>query len=67
MQRHDGFLAFFGFQEAQQDLGIHETILGEDRRTVGVLQDVERLLDVWISVRVVRAKPIAIRQPELEN
>lgn len=50
VQSNDGFLAFLCFQATEGDLGVHETILGEDRRTVEVLQDVVRFPNVGISI-----------------
>lgn len=42
---------------------IHEPILGEHGRTVGVLQDVERFFIVGITVAVVGTEPVAGKVP----
>ena len=55
MQRHNGSFPFIRLQEGQRDLGIHESVFGENSGAVGVLEDVERSLEVWISVGIIRA------------
>lgn len=59
VQCNDGLLPLLGFEESQRDLRIHEPVFSEDCRTVGVLQDVERLFKVRISVAVVGTEPVA--------
>ncbi len=59
MQRNDGLLPLLGFEESQRDLRIREAVLRQDCRTVGMLQGVERLFIVGITVAVVSTEPVA--------
>lgn len=59
VQRNDGLLPLLWFEEAERDLRVHEAVLREDCRTVGVLQNVERFLEVRIAVAVVGTEPVA--------
>ena len=63
MQRHDGFLPLLWFEEAERDLRVHEPVFRQDRCAVGVLQDVERFLEVGITVRVIGPEPVAWKVP----
>jgi len=55
----DGLLPFLRFQKLERDLTVHESIFCEYGRAVRVLQDVEGLLNIGISVGIVRAEPVA--------
>lgn len=59
MQVNDGLATFGGEEEGAVFLVVHEEILGEDCRAERVLEDVERLLEVWIAVGIVHAKLVA--------
>ena len=59
MQVYDGLATFGGEKEGAVFLVVHEEILGEDCRAERVLEDVERLLEVRITVGVVHAELVA--------
>lgn len=59
MQVDDGLAARGGKEEGAVFLVVHEEVLGEDCRAERVLEDVERLLEVRITVGIVHAELVA--------
>ena len=51
----DGFLAGVGLQVGRGDFAVHKSVFSQDCGAVGVLQDVEGSLEVWIAVGAVGA------------
>lgn len=55
MQGNDGFLPFVGFEEGEVGMGIHEEVLRECCGADGVFKDVERGLEIWVTIGPVGA------------
>lgn len=57
MEGDDGFAAFFGFQEGKVFRIVIEQVLSGDRCRIGVFEQVERSLEVRISVGIFFSLP----------